>query len=420
MEKNIVLNDYYLLGANVGESYSEYIHNAFGNESYKLLPINVSEFESIMQKGHFKGLNITAPYKELAIKFMNVLDPIAEATNSTNLIIRENDKLLGYNSDYYGLKYLLEKNNILLKDQVVAILGSGGSAKTIAYLAKNSDAKEIYIVSRKPKNEEISYRDLANIKATILFNATPLGQAPNYEKPDLDFAKLTSLKVVIDLNYNPFRNFLMQEAQSQGIKAIGGLEMLVEQARISEELFQDKKFNQSLNKDIVRFLKSSMNICLIGMPYSGKTTVGHQLAKLMEREFIDVDAMIEEQEKMAISEIFAKKGEEYFRQVEKNLIREISLNHDLIISVGGGAVLDEQNMQFLRLNSLVFLLTRPIENITFSNDRPTCLNHFDYEKLWQERQDKYNKFADVVLENATTKEEVTEKVKEKFYEIISD
>ncbi len=420
MEKNIVLNDYYLLGSNLGASFSEYIHCAFGNESYKPLSVNTLEFEKIMQNRKFKGLNITAPYKELALKYLNELDLIADATHSVNLVIKENGKLIGYNSDYYGLKYLLEKNDISLKNQVVAILGSGGSAKTIAHLAKNCDAKEVYIVSRKPKGEEISYLDLASVNASILFNATPLGQAPNYERPDIDFEELTSLKTVIDLNYNPFRNFFIQDANKYGLKAISGLEMLVEQARISEELFQDKKFEQSLNKEIVHFLKSSMNICLIGMPYSGKTTVGQDLAKLMEREFVDIDAMLEEQEQMSISEIFAKKGEKYFRQAETELIKEISLHHDLIISVGGGTVLSEQNMQFLRLNSLVTLLKRPSENIVFSNDRPCCVNREDYEKLWQERKDKYYHYADAILGNDRDKEKIATAIKEKFYEIISD
>lgn len=420
MEKNIVLNDYYLLGANLGASYSEYIHSAFGNESYKSLSVNAFEFEAIMRNRKFKGLNVTTPYKGIALKFLNELDVIADATHSVNLIIKENGKLIGYNSDYYGLKYLLEKNNVSLKGQVVVILGSGGSAKTIAYLAKMSETKKIYIVSRNPDHEKISYQDLKDIKATILFNATPLGQAPNYGMPDLDFEKLTSLKTVVDLNYNPFLNFFMQEAHRHGIKVIGGLEMLVEQARISEELFQDKKFDQSLNNDIVRFLKSSMNICLIGMPYNGKTTIGQELAKLMEREFVDIDALIEEQEKMSISEIFAKKGEKYFRQVETELIKEVSLHHDLVISVGGGAVLSDQNMQFLRLNGLVFLLNRPSENIVYSDDRPCCVDREDYEKLWQERKDKYYHFADVVIENVESKEKIASAIKEKFYETISD
>jgi shikimate kinase len=144
------------------------------------------------------------------------------------------------------------------------------------------------------------------------------------------------------------------------------------------------------------------NLILIGFMGSGKSTVGRAVAKTMDMNFIDIDQYIEQKEKLKIKDIFEKKGEKYFRQIEEKYIREISQVEDTVISTGGGVVSSPKNMELLRKNGYVVYLDCTIdcieERVSRRNTRPMLNNAKNLrkriEELLGERADKYEKYSD--------------------------
>ena len=155
------------------------------------------------------------------------------------------------------------------------------------------------------------------------------------------------------------------------------------------------------------------NIILIGMPASGKSTIGKLLAKRTEYEYYDADKYLERKEKMKISNIFKEKGEEYFRNLETKYLKKLSYKEGIIISTGGGAVKRKENMEILKKSGIVIFLDRKTEDIMKENHehRPLLQNPENVQKLYSERIDLYRKYADVIVENKETIEKITKRIK---------
>ena len=140
--------EYGLIGEKLGHSFSKDIHNLIGNYDYILKEIPKDELTAFMTKKDFKGINVTIPYKQDVIPFLDYIDPKAEEIGAVNTIVNKNGKLYGYNTDFFGLKNLILANNIELNNKKVLILGTGGTSKTALAVARDLGAKEIYKVSR--------------------------------------------------------------------------------------------------------------------------------------------------------------------------------------------------------------------------------------------------------------------------------
>ena len=136
------------------------------------------------------------------------------------------------------------------------------------------------------------------------------------------------------------------------------------------------------------------NIILIGMPGCGKTTIGKELAKQLCKEFTDSDEEIVKKQGVTIPEIFADKGEAYFREIESEVIKELSSRQGLVIATGGGAVLNPQNVDLLKENGVILFLDRDLKDIEATSDRPLSSNRNDLEKRYKERYPIYLSSAD--------------------------
>ena len=393
--------EYGLIGNKLKHSFSKIIHEAIGGYSYEINELTPEQLVSFMTEKNFKGINVTIPYKKDVIPYLDFIDESVSNIGACNVVVNKDNKLYGYNTDYVGFLAMLEYFDINLKNKRVAILGNGGAAATVKYACKTEKAKEVFVISQNEEDDTYSYADLYDElgDVEIIINTTPVGMFPNNHKEIIKVEHFTSLEAFVDIVYNPLKTRTVTIAESLGIKVATGLFMLVAQAVYGIEYFTGKELDKSIIKNYYeKLVKQKENVVLIGMPTSGKTTIGRQLAEKLNRRFIDIDEEIIKVIEMPISEYFAKYGETQFRYVEKNVIKTIACDQGIVIATGGGSVLDIENVRNLKQNGKIFFLNRSLENLITTNDRPLSSNRDDLKKRYEERFDIYMKSADVVVD----------------------
>lgn len=409
-----------LVGKELIHSYSKEIHEAITPDKYALMSLSEEELVSFLEKRNFQGVNVTIPYKQTVIPYLDEIDLNAKKIGAVNTIVNNNGIIKGYNTDYIGFKTLLDRHNITIKGKRCLILGSGGTSKMIFNVLKDLDAFIIAVASRNPQKKMISYDDLHHQYFDIIINATPVGMYPNDNVSPLDISIMKNVETVIDVIYNPVRTRLMLDALSLGIKTYGGLRMLVEQAFYSHELFFNTKYDELIKEEIMnKIFYSKLNIALIGMPASGKTSIATLLGKRLSKKVFDTDETIINIEGKSINDIFLNQGEEKFRQMETKVIECID-NSGIIVATGGGIVKNEANMISLKSKCLVFYIKRDKDNIILSNDRPLCSNMEKWQSLQNERDNLYNKYADYIIDNNSTLEKAVEEIIKNYNEYIKE
>ena len=154
------------------------------------------------------------------------------------------------------------------------------------------------------------------------------------------------------------------------------------------------------------------NIVLIGMPACGKSTIGYWLSKKINYPFVDVDRYLEEKENRIISDIFSNEGEEYFRELETKYLKELSEKEGIIISTGGGAVKNKENIDILKENGIIVFLNRTIDDISRENhrNRPLLQNPDNIRKLYDERIKLYRRYADIIIKNDDNIDVIVERI----------
>lgn len=252
---------YGLIGEKLGHSYSKIIHEKLADYNYDLIPLTKEEFVTFMEAREFKAINVTIPYKQDVIPYVDELHPLAKEIGAVNTIVNENGTLKGYNTDFYGFEYMLMHNNIKIDGKKCLILGYGGSARTVHAVLNHMGAKEILTISRKSNDQALSYEECydKHKDAAIIVNTTPLGMYPTYiNDSPLDLTDFRQCEAVIDLIYNPGKTKLTLQAATLGIQAVTGLEMLVAQAKQAIEYFIDTKLPDEKIETIYRELLQSM------------------------------------------------------------------------------------------------------------------------------------------------------------------
>lgn len=385
------MSKYGLLGEHLSHSYSPQIHKMLGGYDYQLFEKSPDELKDFLLNGDFDGINVTIPYKKAVIPYCSELSPAAEKIGSVNTIIRRADgSLYGDNTDYYGFCELARKAGAEIGGKAI-ILGNGGVSPTVKAALEDMGADEIITVSRSGEN---NYDNLyLHYDADVIVNATPVGMFPNNGQSLLELKQFKDCKCVLDVIYNPMRTQLILDAEKLGIKAAGGLYMLVAQAARACELFIGRKIDGQQTDAVYNKLSADMqNIILIGMPGCGKSTSGYKLHKMTGRELIDLDNVITERAGMSIPEYFEKYGNDGFRKLETEVVRDICRQSGKIIATGGGVITREENYDPLHQNGIVFFLERNVEDLP-TNGRPLSQANTP-AKLAEERLPLYNKWCD--------------------------
>lgn len=242
-----------LIGKNIEYSFSRlYFTKKFRAEnidssSYKNFDINnIVEIKTILKTPNLRGLNVTIPYKESVIPYLDNLSEEAKIIGAVNTIcFLENGTTKGYNTDVFGFKTALLQN---WKDHDVSkalILGTGGVSKAIQFVLKKMKIKPL-LVSRKPSEGEISYsqvnQEIINTHQLII-NASPIGVYPNFDKaPNIPYKFISSKHYLFDLIYNPKQTLFLKEGEKKGATTQNGLLMLEQQAEKSWEIWNQNKY----------------------------------------------------------------------------------------------------------------------------------------------------------------------------------
>ena len=275
-------------------------------------------------------------------------------------------------------------------------------------------------VSRRKSEDNIDYSEAISLHsdAQIIINTTPSGMYPDSASKPIDVCAFSALEGVVDAVYNPLCTNLVLDARARGVKAEGGMYMLVMQAVVAVEKFLDTKIDRSV-ADIVfaDVFGKKENIVLTGMPGSGKSTVG-KLISIDGYEFIDTDAEIEKQCGCTIKELIATKGEVYFRDIESDVIFEVSEKNGCIISTGGGAILREENVRALKRNGKIFFIDANLERLRVTEDRPLSNTLDKLAKLYDERIDIYRATADVTVPDMESAQAEADYILKKRLELI--
>lgn len=239
-----------LIGKNLSHSYSQAIHNEIMKRNnihgdYELFEVaeeDLGKKINELKNDGYVGVNITLPYKEKALAFLDDIDERANYIGAINTISFKDGKAIGYNTDYSGFLSLLNHNKVSVKGKDAIILGAGGAAKTVAKVLLDAKTYDLTIVTRSKTEFHNIYSTSFNFitenptNCDILINCTPVGMYPHMKEIPIDPA-LIKTPVYIDLIYNPKKTKLMEKYEKDGTKVIGGYHMLVQQALDSHRIW---------------------------------------------------------------------------------------------------------------------------------------------------------------------------------------
>ena len=413
--------EYGIIGEHLPHSFSREIHRQLAGYDYQLRELRPDQVEDFFRRRDFKAVNVTIPYKQTALPLLDWVDPRAAAIGAVNTVVNRAGRLYGYNTDYDGLKALILRQGFDYAGRRVLILGTGGTSRTAARLAADLGAAEVRRVSRRPSGGGvIGYEEAARdwADADYLINTTPVGMFPELDGCPLDLAPFARLRGVTDVVYNPLRTRLVLEARERGIPACGGLYMLVAQAVAAVERFLDAPQPPEAGERVfLPLLREKENLVLTGMPGSGKSAVGRELARALGRDLLDTDALIRQRTGETPAELIRRRGEAAFREIESRTVAECAGRTGCVIATGGGVILREENMRRLRQNGRIFFRDRPLEELVPTADRPLSSDRAALERRYRERYGRYCATADFIVRNTRTVKAAAEAILEVFHEI---
>lgn len=417
---------YGLIGEHLPHSFSKEIHNRIAPYEYELCELAWNDLGDFFEKKDFSAINVTIPYKQAVIPYLQYIDPQAKEIGAVNTIVNRDGKLYGYNTDFFGMKSLIQHLSLSLEGAKVLVLGTGGTSHTACAVAKHLGAYSVILVGRTEKNNIISYERAyaEHTDADFIINTTPCGMYPYPDGREemagcpISLSEFSSLKGVIDAIYNPLRTNLVFQSLEKEIVAEGGLYMLVAQAVKAAEYFMDTKLDFDCIDRIYSEIRAEKeNIVLTGMPGSGKTTVGNALANVLQRPFWDTDVEIVKKVGKRIPEIFEECGEAGFRKIESDVIRELTCKvSGAIIATGGGAILKDENVLALRRNGRVYFLNRALSEILPTQDRPLSSNQESLKRRFEERYERYLSTCDCEIKTDEQIEHTIIAIRKDFFQ----
>ncbi len=409
----------------------------------EVTPENLKEALAIAKR-KLKGINLASPHQNAVIPFLDDIDPAARALNLVNTVIFRKNTASGCNTDISGFAASLTLDGISLEGVKVLLLCGGGPAAVMAYHCAQEGA-QLTITDRNLSRAAALRKQIgdtvpgANVSVfnsrhiprdiQIVLNATSIGMFPKENASPLHFLPRKT-SYVFDTVFNPPVTATMKLANPRNTQTRDGLYMLVMQAAHSHRMWYGADFDPAVCKNVMRRMYGQIavrrlhdkygkeNIVLCGFMGSGKTTIGRKLARLTNLEFFDSDQYIEKQEGKNILEIFREKGESYFRELEIRYVRELSQKRGIVLSLGGGSVISNENVEAVKESGLLIYLDTPyhriVQNLAHSYTRPLLDKPNparDTRRLYNARKATYRRVSDCSVRSARISEVLEHVVK---------
>lgn len=436
--------DYAIIGHPLAHTMSPFIHARLFALSGKRCGYAALDIPTEVLGGELKklkalrGFNITIPHKQTIIPFLDELSEKSRLFGSVNTVQNRDGRLIGHTTDGAGFCGALKAAGVSLNGRTV-VAGAGGAGRVLAFEAALAGADVTLAVRphrlaaaeavaldirSKVKNARIACCSLNNIsgKIDLLVNATPVGMYPETAASPVSEETVRGCACIFDAVYNPDQTALMKLARRNGVRAIGGMSMLVRQAAQAHKIWYGAQLRTEdldvLCEDSVTEMKKTFgNIILCGCMGSGKTTVGKCLAQMTGRQFVDMDAYIEQTEKMTVNEIFSARGEAFFRRLEQYAAKELSAKSGFVIATGGGTFLNPENTALLKETGVTVFLdaTAQVLRQRLRGDRTRpLLAQANGEKVLEElcrvREAVYRAAADFTVSADDSADSVAEKI----------
>ena len=248
------MKKYGCIGKKLTHSFSKEVHAKLADYTYDLIELNEEEIAPFFEKKDFAAVNVTIPYKQTVIPYLDEISEVAQRIGAVNTVVNREGRLYGYNTDYYGMKALIQRIGLDLTGKKVLVLGTGGTSKTACAVAADLGAARVLTVSRSKSDRHITYEEAAaqHSDAHIIINTTPSGMYPDCDSKPIEICGFTQLEGVVDAVYNPLCTNLVLDAKARGIKAEGGLYMLVMQAVVAVERFLGTSIDDSAADRVFR------------------------------------------------------------------------------------------------------------------------------------------------------------------------
>ena len=403
-----------LIGEKLSHSFSPQIHKELADYSYELFEMSEREVEPFLKSDRYDCINVTIPYKKAVMPYLDEISDEAKRIGAVNTVVKdESGRKRGFNTDYYGFLYTVNQSGIEIKDKNVLILGTGGASLTAKTVSEDLGAKKISFVSRSGEiNYESVYEKCPD--TNVVINCTPVGMYPNKngESPII-LDRFKGCSGVFDMIFNPAKTKLLFDAERLGIPSVNGLPMLVAQAKKACELFVGEDVpDREIDRITTLIANQTGNIILVGMPGSGKTTVGKLLSEATGRKFIDTDEMITASQGRTPSEIIKTDGEEKFREIEHAEVKNAGKMSGMIISTGGGVVTRRESFEPLRQNGKIFFLRRDLDKLATA-DRPLSQKN-KLEDMYRIRLPLYREICDFEVSNDGSAEQCAAEILKKY------
>ncbi len=380
----------------VEHSLSPMMHNFYGEAmglDFVYVPLKVEPgYVEEAVKGayalNFSGMNVTVPHKQAVIPHLLKLDSAAAAIGAVNTLVRAEGGYIGYNTDGIGLARSLKEAGISVRGRDCILLGAGGAAKAAAYVLGTEGAASVVILNRSLEKAEclaeemnrlfggnrMSAMALSDYEALpgedyLAIQTTSVGMHPHGDQAPVEDPRFyEKIETAVDVIYTPSETRFLRLAREAGARTLNGLDMLIYQGGAAFELGNPQvTVAEAVIAESRRQMQKTLHerqrgrLILIGFMGAGKTTVGQALAGMLGWSLVDTDQMIEEVAGMSISRIFETQGEAAFRELETAVLKNLSnRTENLVISVGGGLPLREENRTLLRqLGTVIYLRVQP-------------------------------------------------------------
>lgn len=398
---------YALIGDNTDHSFAGRLHGFLADYSFTGIEAKGRELSEILSCFAYDGFYVGDPYNAQVIKYLDEVTDAVKRTNSADVVVKKDGKLIGDNTDYSAFINTVNKNKINVKYKKAVILGNGGRAASVCAALEDMGADEVEIIS-VTEEDSLEYIELHD-NAQILVNTTSVGMFPDVRETPVSLRYFGELETVVDFVHNPYRTELLLEAEEQGITAVGGYDLIGYSLRNTVEHFTGRRVAMTtVERALGSFGMEMKNIVLVGMPGSGKSTVAVELARFLGREVIDTDKAVECMAGVSIPEIYEIYGEEYFRAKESAVIKGASFGKGAVIATGAGAILRPENIRELRRNSVVVFLKRGEDVIQGENTS-------ERDSLRHKRLPLYLAASDVIVDVCETSRMTMRAIIKKVY-----